>query len=196
MSHNEEAPDNRNDGNTRRDIATVRGRAPWRAPESSDPVRYSSDRDGSSGTDCEDSSRRRSGIFRNNRGLMITLIDVLFVTVLFIVYLVVMRPLSDSVSIPPYRVSISSETVSEGLRVRGVVTHRSSVFFPGDQDQVQQPIVTFTVLDQSIADLAPAPSRSRTLDVIVPAESVARREQLVVTVEIGENTGTYELRLE
>ncbi len=67
---------------------------------------------------------RKKGIFRGNRSLVITLIDVVFLVILFVVISVVTRLMGDNTVIPGYTVSASATVFGDRVLVSAKVTAR------------------------------------------------------------------------
>lgn len=109
-------------------------------------------------------STPQSGFFRRNRALVILLLDLVFVTALFLIYLFFLRPMALRVQIDSYTVSAQA-VVADG-EVAVIVT---VVAGEGDAPQAPQPIVRATVGSLEVADLAPLAGRSRDLIIALGA---------------------------
>ncbi|MFP4153504.1 MAG: hypothetical protein ACLFSV_11720 [Alkalispirochaeta sp.] len=167
-------------------------RAPWRDHGTSEPVYYT-ERPGFTGSpgaaESEECRPRRGGIFRGNRGLIITLIDIVFVTLLFIIFVLFLRPLSNRVVIDPYRVDLAAERIDEAVVVRATVAHRersagSSENGENAGDRNPQPVVTVVAGGHPSRDLAPRPGGRRAIELIVPGADPDETDAIVVTVSI------------
>jgi len=162
-------------------------RAPWRDHGVSDPVYYTGRPGTGGGEECRP---RRAGILRGNRGLIITLIDIVFVTLLFILFVLFLRPLSNRVWIEPYRVDLSAERIDGNIIVRGTVQYRGrsdrerlNGDGAGEFDGQFQPIVSITAGGVSSRDLAPSPGGRRTIELVVPP-GTDDQDALVIAVSI------------
>jgi hypothetical protein len=168
------------------------GPAPWRTPEAADPEHYSR-----RGPGCDDEpGGRTGGIFRNNRGLVITLVDLVVVTMLFVIFILVIRPLSDRVTVGAYQAEVAVERSEGDLWIRATVQVRSSLFGGVTvPDDPMQPIVTVSARGLETADLAPPGDSPRTIALRIPADRIGDREELAVTITIGDEAAVHTVSL-
>lgn len=168
------------------------GPAPWRTPEAAEPEHYSR-----RGRGCDDEqSGRTGGIFRNNRGLVITLIDLIVVTMLFVIFILVIRPLSDRVTVGAYQAEVAVERSGGDVWIRATVQARSSLFGGVEApDEPFQPIVTVRARGLEAADLAPPGDSLRTVELRIPADRVGEGEELAVTIRIGDEEAEHTVSL-
>jgi len=161
------------------------GPAPWRTTGAAEPEHYARHlREADTGG--------RGGVFRHNRGLVITLIDLVVVSMLFVIFVVVIRPLSDRVTIGAYQAELAVEASDGDLYVRATVQQRSTLFGGTESpDGPFQPIVTMTALDAETADLAPPDGMQRTLELRIPEADDDEREQLTVTIRVGDEEAVH-----
>lgn len=127
---------------------------------------------------------------------MITLIDVAIVAVILVVFYTVLQPLSQTVVIPPYRVTIESSEDEEGLTIEAVVQYRRPTLFSGTQNGERpdvQPVVTIGPVDGEImvTDLAPREGGRRRMNLTIPMQDVEELEQLALNVQIGSEERVY-----
>lgn len=165
------------------------GPAPWRNDRDTEPVRYG----GRSNDGCE-TEKAGKGIFRNNRGLLITLIDLGFVAILLVVYLVILRPLADRVTIEPYVIDLEATQENETVVIIGTIYVSNSVFRPSPELPREQPIVTLSAGGGSVSDLAPKRDAERTLFLEIPY-SHTFEDKIEVEIAIGDEGGTQVLEL-
>ncbi|MDA3948048.1 MAG: hypothetical protein PF508_02380 [Spirochaeta sp.] len=168
------------------------GPAPWRTAGAAEPERYAR-----RGRACDDGKTGRSGgIFRHNRGLLITLIDLIVVTMLFVIFILVIRPLSDRVTVGGYQADVTVERSNGDLWIRTTVQLRSSLFggvaVPED---AFQPIVTLSAGGLESVDLAPPGDSPRIIELRIPAERAEDRDELAVTIRIGDEEAVHTVSL-
>lgn len=159
------------------EVDAPRKKAPWRSTGASDLVYYT-DRETAPGCD---SDSEKKGVFRNNRGLVITLIDLLFVTVLFIVYLVFLRPMADQLSLGGYTIDFELVQQGESVTVIGEVERARSAFGADPPPQREQPIITMRANGKSISDLVAPDGKKRIISIVLEEYS---NSEGVITVEV------------
>ncbi len=169
-----------------REVPTVkkvehRGPAPWRSGNVEEPHMYSR-----GPRTNNDQTKVKTHIFRGNRGLMITLIDIVVVTILFIVFYTLLLPLSGGVTIQPYRLEIEHIVAEETVEISVLIRHRPPGLFsmPAEQSPPGQPIVTLRAGNASIADLAPREGEHRYMVLAVPLSSIPDAARETGTVEL------------
>ena len=169
------------------------GPAPWRTTGAAEPEHYAG-----RPRDCDTEEHSRSGgVFRHNRGLVITLIDLVVVTMLFIIFIVVIRPLSDRVTIGAYQADVAVERLDGDLVIRTTVQRRSSLFGGRvtQDDSPLQPIVTVRARGLETADLAPPGDSLRTIELRLPVDRLGDREDLSLTIRIGDEEKVHTVSL-
>ena len=165
------------------------GPTPWRNDGDTEPIRYGGRTDDDCGTE-----NVRKGIFRNNRGLLITLIDLCFVSVLLVVYAVILRPLADRVTIEPYVIDLEATEDGETVVIIGTTSVLRPVFRPSPELPRERPIVTLSAGGGSVSDLAPNRGAERTMLLEIPLSAVADAK-IEIEATIGDETGTQVLEL-
>lgn len=165
------------------------GPAPWRNDHDTEPVRYGK----RSTEDCETDSARR-GVFRNNRGLLITLIDLGFVAILLVLYLAILRPMADRVMIDPYIIDLEASREGNTAIIIGTISVANPVFGPSPVLPPEQPIVTLTAGNGSVSDLAPKRDTDRTLLLEIPY-STTSEGKIEVEVNLGGKRGVQVIEL-
>jgi len=172
------------------------GPAPWRTGETAEPVIYSRTRE------SNETTGKRGGVFRGNRGLMITLIDIVVVTLLFIIFYTLLLPLSRNVSIEPYVMEIDHTLDENVLEISVLINHRTPGIFSkplSTSSNLIQPVVTVRAGNVSVADLAPREGQQRKLVFQVPLSATegidGKSRQLDLAFQIGDETKTHRIDL-
>jgi len=181
------------------------GPSPWKTGTDGKPVIY-----GRAGPyDHHEVKPPRTRIFRGNRGLIITLIDVVVVAVLMFIFYTLLLPLSETVSVPPYRLDIDSEYTDSSVDVVVTVHHRPPGIFSAspkndEMDRPKQPIVTVRAGEYRVSDLAPLEGERRRMVLSVPLSESERgsnvgddiaHDRLLLTLQVGVEERSYTVKL-
>ena len=115
--------------------------------------------------------------FRRNRGLTLTLIDLVFVIALFGIFVFVIRPMAGRVRIDRYRVEAEALHFDGEVLVSVSITdtrydRRDGASSPGAPPDTSDNLVTVHLADRSESDLLPTLSAVRTIRFRFPAEEV------------------------
>lgn len=166
-------------------------RTPWRDPEGGE-IHYHYNRAEREATRERIWTPPTGGFLRRNRGLTIVLVDVIIVVLIFFIYLFFLRPLAGQMRIGEYRATARTFAVEDEVLVMVMVTIR----YPVDPSQVSrsQPVVTVTVGEHSVSDLAPRAGQERTILLRLPVDEVTAETERQLLVSIGDYSA--ETRLE
>ena len=130
----------------------------------------------------------QGGFFRRNKGLTLSIIDVAFVLVLLLVYLIFLRPLAERTRIGGYRIE-GEAVLFDGEVLVGVTVDDTS---PDDRSALPQVnrVVTLSALGLEARDLVPASGGRRVVRLRIPEERLPDEVEsgLTVTVTIGDET--------
>ncbi len=146
--------------------------------------------------------------FRRNRGLTLTLIDLVFVIALFGIFVFILRPMTGRVRIDRYRVEAEALHFDGEVLVSVSVTdtrygrgdERGSDSTSNEPPGGAENLVTVRVIDMSESDLLPTLSPVRTIRFRLPVEDVPMYEDdeaaLLIHVEIGEEERSIRTAIE
>jgi hypothetical protein len=168
------------------------GPTPWKGHESSRPVFHYNREE-------REATRQRiweppiGGFFRRNRGLTLTIIDLVIVLMLFVIVMFVVVPLQSRGRIDGYRLTGEVVHFDDELLVLLTVADtagESRDAIPADN------VVTLVVAGSEALDLVPEQGGSRTIRLRIPIEdavSELNRSDLPVTVRIGDDERTLRI---
>jgi hypothetical protein len=168
------------------------GPTPWKGHESVKPV-FHYDREEREATRQRIWEPPSGGFFRRNRGLTLTIIDLVIVLMLFVIVMFVVVPLQTRARIDGYR--LSGEVIHFDGELLVVLT---VVDIVGEDREgvVVDNVVYLTVSEMESLDLVPEPGGSRTIRLRIPVEEAIpelSRNDLPVKVRIGSEERTLRI---
>lgn len=141
------------------------------------------------------------GFFRRNRGLTLTIIDVVIVLILLVVFLVVLAPLAQRTTVAGYRVRGEALLYDGELLVTATV-HAAQEPPPSGDDEPIAPaenLVELQIGEQTVTDLLPTGDRERILRFRAPLADLADvldDQALPVRIRIRGETGELSLQID
>lgn len=160
------------------------GPTPWKGHESARPV-FHYNREEREATRQRVWEAPTGGFFRRNRGLTLTIIDLVIVLMLFVIVMFVVVPLQSRGRIDGYR--LAGEVVHFDGELLVVLTVKDGSGDDRDAEPVDN-VVSLSVAQVEALDLVPEPGGTRTIRLRIPVDDAAAelsRNDLPVTVRIG-----------
>lgn len=149
---------------------------PWKRAESLEELPYHYNRQEREAQRLSPDAGPSGGFFRRNRALTLIILDVFIVVILFIIYLVFLRPMEGEYRVAGYRFRVETFVVDDDILV--------AVDLRAPRDATGQPVVVVRVDNREVRDLAPRAGEDRRVVIAVPREGFSRgTASLTVTID-------------